>query len=313
MNVRIEEKTMGLKVRRIGYALGAEITGVDLREPLSDIAFREIEATFLDNSVVVVRGPSITREHHIAFARRFGEIRKLAEVTLASNDPNYPELLLLINKTSAKSAGYQGILRTGGEIWHSDKSATLNPLSASLLRAVAIPSVGGDTLFSNGYLAYEALSDSMKRVLEGLYAVHVGGGGEVDGSTPEKLAASLRRNAVAQPIVRVHPRTGRKALYFGANVKRIEGMTLEEGAPLIDFLMRHIARPQFIYRHIWQKDDLVIWDNRCTMHMAADNYDRSEYRHMERISVKGEPSGHPYLGPLEYVSPVGQVEHPSMN
>lgn len=303
---------MDIQVRRIGYALGATISGLDLRKPISASDFQTVREAFLEHCVLVVRGQSLSREDHIAFARHFGEIRRLADVTLASNDPKYPEILLLINKASAKSSGYQGILRTGGEIWHSDKSATLNPLSASLLRAIAIPDVGGDTVFSNGYLAYDALSDKMKELLGNLYGVHVGGGGEVDGSTPERLAASLRRNAVSQPIVRVHPKTGRKSLYFGANVKRIEGLTLEEGAPLIEFLVKHISRPQFIYRHIWQKDDVVIWDNRCTMHMAVDNYDRGEYRHMERISIKGESSGHPYEGPLEYATPVGEAAQPTM-
>src|SRR4051812_2601366 len=204
-----------MKIRRLSFALGAEVCGTDIRKPLDNDTFREIYAAFLQHSVLLFRGIPLTREQHIAFGRRFGEIRKLPEVQRKHNDPNYPELLLLTNKFNAKSPGY-----TANEIWHTDKSSTLVPPKASLLRCVEIPDVGGDTMFTNTYLGYETLSDAMKRLLEPLHGIHVGGGNVIDTSSPERLAASMRGNQAAQPIVREHPETGRKALYFGEKVRQ---------------------------------------------------------------------------------------------
>jgi taurine dioxygenase len=130
----------------------------------------------------------------------------------------------------------------------------------------------------------------MKKLIAELHAVHIRGRKNV---SPEWEAENRRLNPpVAQPVVRVHPETGRKALYIGEYVKSFEDMTADESGPLIEFLIRHATQPRFVYRHKWQVNDLLIWDNRCTMHLALGDYDQTRRRHMERTTVKGAPSGH---------------------
>jgi taurine dioxygenase len=163
----------------------------------------------------------------------------------------------------------------------------------SLLRCVELPDVGGDTMFANMYMAYDSLSDGMKKMLAGLDGIHARQRKFTDIS-PERAEFLKRQKPVAQPAVRVHPETGRKALYVGDKVKQFVGLTPEESRPLLDFLSSHSARPQFVYRHQWRQDDLVLWDNRCTMHLAVGDFDETKIRHMERTTVKGTPSGYLY-------------------
>jgi taurine dioxygenase len=163
----------------------------------------------------------------------------------------------------------------------------------SLLRCVELPGVGGDTMFANMYLAYDSLSDGMKKTLAGLDGIHARQR-KFDNLTPERAEFLKRQRPVAQPAVRVHPETGRKALYLGEKVKQFVGWTPEESQPLLDFLNRHATRPQFVYRHQWQKDDLLMWDNRCTMHLAVGDFDLTQIRHMERTTIRGTPSGYLY-------------------
>jgi taurine dioxygenase len=152
--------------------------------------------------------------------------------------------------------------------------------------------VGGDTMFANMVLAYDQLSDGMKRIVEGLDGIHTGSRKIVD-LTPERAAESKRLNPpVAQPVVRVHPETGRKALYIGEKVRCFAGMTEAESLPIIEFLCRHAFRPQFVYRHAWQAGDVLMWDNRSTAHQALGDYEDGEPRHLERTTIKGTPSGY---------------------
>ena len=174
-------------------------------------------------------------------------------------------------------------------------SFTTRPALGSLLRSFAVPEVGGDTLFANMYLAYETLSDGMKKLIADLHAIHLSGTRKVANTATGILRAEEQRRInppVAQPVVRVHPETGRKALYLGEKVKRFEGMTEEESRPLIDYLNRHATRPEFVYRHQWRAHDILAWDNRCTMHQALGDFDETQLRHLERTTVLGTPSGH---------------------
>ena len=289
---------MSLKIRPLSYALGVEITGVDLRKPVDDATFRDIHAAFLDHCVLLFRGQSLTREQHIAFGRKFGELQLTPPHRIAHMAPDHPELVLVTNKPNPSAVPLDA--RYQGEGWHSDRSFVASPAKASLLRGVTLPSVGGDTLFSNGYLAYEQLSDGMKALLEGLHGVHVQEDNRtLDRSTPERYAASLRLTRAAHPVVRTHPDSGRKALFLAFRIKKFDGMTVDESAPLLKYLLDHATRPQYVYRHVWQKDDLVVWDNRCTMHNAVNDYDHAQVRHMERVTVKGNESGYVYEGSLD--------------
>ena len=291
---------MPLRIRKTSYALGAEITGADISKPLDDEAAREIYNAFLEHCVLVFRGQPITRAQHLALGQLFGEVDK-NKVILRNEVPGFSEISFVMNQP--KSNGEAPEAHYAGDDWHTDRSYLRIPNKATVLRAVELPKIGGDTQFANCYLAYETLSAGMKKLLEGLEGVHVRAGGlhgvEKNQSIlrdAEKLAEMEKLTRTAHPIVRTHPETGRKALYLGENlIKYIVGMTPEESAPLLNFLHLHATRPQLVYRHVWQKHDLVIWDNRCTMHYALGDFDRqNQLRHMEKISVIGTPSGYAY-------------------
>jgi len=280
---------MTIELRPLSHALGAEIRGLDLTKAVPGDQWKAVHEAFLRYGVLVFRGHSITREQHIAFSRRFGELDRHESLPL-DRDPEHPELLRVTN--DPKPDGSPSNSRYTGQMWHSDLSFTLVPALGSLLHAVDVPPVGGDTMFANMVLAYETLSDGMKRLLEGLHGVHHAER-KNSGLSAEWEAKNRELNRpVAQPLVRVHPETGRKALYIGEKVKCLEGFTPEESQPIIDFLVRHATRPQFVYRHAWQPHDLLAWDNRCTAHLALGDYDPSRRRHLERTTVIGTPSGH---------------------
>ena len=288
---------MTLTIRKLSYALGAQVGGVDISQPLDDKTFSEIHSAFLEHCVLLFRGQPLTQEQHIAFSRRFGELDK-NEAKAHERPGDYPEIALVISKP--KPGGEPATGRYTGQEWHTDHSYLPIAAQASLLRCVEVPEVGGDTMFCNLYRAYEALSTGMKQLLEGLYGVHIQASARIDTSSPERAAESARRFPLAaHPVVRVHPETGRKALYVNDQVRLFVGMTAAESKPLIHYLTEQAVRPQNVYRHRWQKDDLVMWDNRCLLHMALADYDRAKVRHMERTTVKGTPSGYAYEGPLE--------------
>lgn len=286
---------MSLKLRPLSHALGAEVLGVDLSKPMSAQTFAEIHAAFLTHGVLLFRGQDITPEQHIAFSRNFGAL-DTHETLPRDRHAQYPEILMVTNRP--KADGSPSDSRYTGRKWHSDMSFTLCPALGSLLHSREIPEVGGDTMFSNMYMAYETLSETMRRVIADLYGVHTMGRTLPD-ATPERLKLDRELNPpIAQPLVRVHPETGRKALYIGEKVELIEGMTREESRPLIDFLCQHAVKPEFIYRQQWRTHDLLIWDNRCTMHIALADFDETRRRELFRTTVLGTPSGHVYAGPL---------------
>jgi taurine dioxygenase len=284
-----KETPMPITLRPLSYALGAEVRGLDLREPLAPADWSAVHQAFLQHGVLLFRGTEITQEQHIAFSRHFGVLDRHDALPLDRHGV-HPELLMVTN--DAKADGSPSNSRYTGQMWHSDMSFTLAPALGSLLRGVCVPPVGGDTLFSNMYLAYESLSAGMKSLIDGLHGIHHSERKNA-GLSASWEAENRRLNPpVAQPLVRTHPETGRKALYIGEKVKCIEGMTTEESQPLVDYLVRHATRPQFTYRHQWRDNDLLIWDNRCTSHLAMGDYDPRHRRHLERTTVLGGPSGH---------------------
>jgi len=289
---------MSLEIGRLSYPLGAEITGVDISKPLDEQIRRRIHAAFLEHSVLLFRGQSLTREQHIEFGRQFGEVDSQDEVPKYKH-PDYPQILVHKSNPNGQPAD-----KYPGKIWHSDHCYRLIPAMATLLRGIDVPRVGGDTMFANMYLAYEALSEGMKKLLEGLHGVHYGGKARVDTSTPERAAQTSQiAPPVAQPLVRVHPETGRKTLFVGEKCKEIEGLNSDESLLLLRYLCQLAARPQFVYRHRWQKNDLLMWDNRCTNHIALNDYDPTQIRHMEKTTLRGTPSGYVFEGSRQYEGP----------
>jgi taurine dioxygenase len=285
-----------IKIRRMGYALGAEVTGVDLRNPLDDATIAEIRRAWLEHLIVCFPNQDLNGNQLVAFTRRFGEQLDDNHQVPDYRDPDNPYVLFNTNKPIAGRpwSGYKV-----GQSWHSDRAHTRRPDIATLLLAKEMPDVGGDTIYTNMYMAYETLSPAMRAILDPLDAVHDAAkikGFEQRGA---EEAAEFRRNnpPVAQPVVKIHPETGRKALYVGDRVRKFVGMTEEESQPLLDFLVRHAVSYEFTYRHHWSVGDLIMWDNRCTMHIALMDYDlQRQPRHMIRCCTLGPESGYWYTG-----------------
>ena len=286
---------MTLNLRRASHALGAEVVGLDISKPLDDATVAELRKAFLEHYLLLFRGYPITREQHVRFSSYFGDVDQ--NIGHRDRHPDCPEITSVISEPTPDGKAPTG--RFQGQEWHTDHSHLPAPCMATLLRAVELPELGGDTQFCDMYRAYDRLSDGMKKMVEGLHGVHMESV-VLDRSTPERYAESRRLNpATAHPMVRVHPETGRKALYVSDQMKLIVGMTAEESMPLIRLLVSHAVRPQNIYRHEWQKNDLVMWDNRCLLHIALGDYDRRNVRSMEKMTVDGNVCGYHYDGPLE--------------
>ena len=278
---------MAVEIVPLSWSLGIEVRGIDLRQPQSDADIAAIRAGLLERGgLMLIRNQSITREQHVAFSRRFGELETHDAVPL-DRDRQFPEILLVDNLPRPEGVAYGKMI---GHEWHSDLAPSLLPAGLSFLRAIRVPPVGGDTEFANMYAAFESLSPGLQATLRSLNAVYVRGR---KGVTPEWEKENRRINPpVCQPLVRRHPETGREALFIGQSARAFEGMTPEESRPLLDYLIRHATHPRFVYRHRWQAGDLLVWDNRSTIHLALGDYDPAQVRQMERTTVKGHPSGH---------------------
>jgi taurine dioxygenase len=281
---------VSINVRRLGHALGAEVSGVDLGKELTNAEFDAIHRAFLEHHVLVFRNQPIDAAQHAAFSRRFGPLDQNEGRPQYRTAEGQPEVFLVVNKVEAPTA------RLTGADWHSDDSHQPDAAMASLLRCIELPGVGGDTLYCNMYMAYDALSDTMKKMLEPLNGVHMQGSDYLAVKNGTKSISDVV--ASAHPIVRVHPETGRKSLYMNPQVRMIEGMTADESQLLITYLSNVGTHQRNVYRHVWQQHDLVMWDNRCLLHMALADFDRGKIRHMERTTVRGHVSGHRYHGPV---------------
>ena len=286
-------ETTNLSVRPLAEALGAEIAGVDLAQPVTDAAFEQIEDAFHEHCVLVFRNQRLTPQAHIGFSRRFGDL--LVHVLKQHNDPEFPQVLVLSNIVeNGKPIGIQD----GGQYWHTDLSYTAEPSRCSLLYAVEIPFENGvalgDTLFVNTCAAYEALSYDMKATLSGLSATHNYNARyarmQRQGGTRTELDEDQKKAVpeVVHPVVRTHPFNGRKSLYVNEGfTQSIVGMPSAESERLLAGLYEHITQPRFMYRHHWQVGDLLIWDNCSTQHNALANYGPHQRRHMRRTTVRG--------------------------
>jgi taurine dioxygenase len=276
-----------LQLRPMAGALGADVDGVDLAA-LDDAAFAEIECAFADYLVLQFHDQHLSPEQHVALTRRFGPVNRSPYI---KHMEEHPDIIAVLKEAD------EAKISTFGNAWHSDFSFLEEPPMGSLLYAREVPSHGGDTLFANMYLAYEALSDGMKRMLDPLKAIHTGkpyGVGGVSADLKVSRSIGIERNRpeadreIAHPVVRVHPVTGRKALFVNSiYTTRFEGMTEAESRPLLRFLFAHAVQPEFTCRLRWRPHDLAIWDNRCTMHYAVNDYD-GQRRLMHRTTVAGE-------------------------
>jgi taurine dioxygenase len=246
MNAPTNTQYRHLTVQRFAGAGGADVTGVDLSQEVSDEVLAEIRAALLDNLVICIRDQHFTPAQQLAFARRWGGIHLHP---FMQGMPDYPEILAIVKKPTDK--------KNFGGSWHTDQMFSPSPAMATMLYALEVPSAGGDTMFTNQYLAYEALSDGMKALAGQLRTVCVGDNfRQADGrSRKDRYSDAMSDMKVkdpgnvqttsVHPLVRTHPETGRKALYVGGHVQRFDGMTDEESIPLIDWFMKHSTRPEF--------------------------------------------------------------------
>lgn len=274
-----------IEVAPVASALGAEIQGVDLREDMSDATAEAIRDALGQYGVIFFRDQDLTPEQHIAFAERWGEIDTNRFFRPVDGYPNVAEVRKEPDQT-----------KNIGSVWHTDHSYDEAPAMGSILYAREVPDVGGDTLFANMSLAYETLSDGLKETLEGLHAWHssrhvFGRGGTSSALQKDQRLGNpeLATQDAVHPVVIRHPTTGRKVLYVNRSFTvRFDGWTEEESKPLLDFLYRHGARPEFTCRFQWKVGSMAFWDNRATWHYAVNDY-AGQRRLMHRITLQGEP------------------------
>jgi taurine dioxygenase len=266
-----------LQVRPLSPIIGAEIHGVDLAQPLDDATFAEIQRAHLDWKVIFFRDQRLSHEQHKAFARRFGSL----EVhPFLPHVEGHPELISFAK--DEKNQGYENA-------WHSDVTWREKPALGAVLRARVVPGLGGDTLFSDMYAAWEGLPDDVRKLVEGRTALHDFTQSFGLGLSPEELAEAQRRYpAVEHPIARTHPETGRRALYVNAFfTSGFSWLTGAGGRELLDLLCRQASVPEYQCRFRWQVDSLAFWDNRAVQHYAASDY-WPERRVMERVTIIGD-------------------------
>ncbi|MHA1164863.1 MAG: TauD/TfdA dioxygenase family protein [Alphaproteobacteria bacterium] len=278
---------MAISVTKTGDTFVAEVEGVDLSKPLDKETVEAIRQAWWDNSILVFRDQHISDDQHIAFSQHFGELQghSVKDWLL----PTHPEILVLSNR------GEGGVkpLKNGGAYWHSDITYQAIPPMGSILHGLTVPPEGGDTLYVDMYAAYDALDDETKELIDGRVAIHnyklrylkMAEGGARPAPTAEQLA---EWRDVEHPVVLLNPDSGRKALFVNEGfTMTIKGMDKDESDALLQRLYEHSSNTKFIYAHKWRTDDIVMWDNRCTMHRAT-SYDAEKYdRTMHRTTIKG--------------------------
>jgi taurine dioxygenase len=271
-----------IEVRPIAGAIGAEVRGVDLCAELSAATIADIRRAWLEHCVLFFRAQPLTPAQFLGFAKRFGEI---VEYPFIRGIEGFPDIIPVVKLEHEKS--------NFGGVWHSDTSYLPQPPMGTLLIAREVPPKGGDTMFANTYLAYEALSDGMKRLLEGLIAVNSSLKADASRTREDRVKDMRRQDArkeyVAEhPLVRTHPETGRKALYVnGAHTLHFKDMREAESAPLLDYLCQQQTRPEFTCRFHWQVGSIALWDNPCTQHNPINDY-HGYRRAMQRITLAGD-------------------------
>jgi taurine dioxygenase len=266
-----------VEVRRIAGALGAEILGIDLAKDLSAEKIASIRKAFLEHQVIFFREQQLTPAQFMTFARHMG---RPVEYPFVKGIEGFPEVIE-VKKLEHERHNFGGV-------WHSDTAYLDEPPMGSMLLAREIPPYGGDTLFASQYLAYESLSEGMRRLLGGLVGVNSSSKADVTRTREDRVKEYSKHYEAEHPVVRTHPETGRKALYvnFGHTV-RFKDMSEEESAPLLRFLFEHQVKPEFTCRFQWRVGSLAFWDNRCTQHNPINDY-HGYRRVLHRITLEGD-------------------------
>tara|TARA_B100001989_G_C24495603_1_gene441991 strand:+ start:204 stop:1064 length:861 start_codon:yes stop_codon:yes gene_type:complete len=276
-----------IKVLPLTGALGAEIVGLNIANGLKKNERQRIKKAFLDYKVIFFRDQDLSPEKLLDFAKIFGTP---GIYPLLNHINGYPEVIELLTNKMDKS--------NFGSNWHSDTTFMPEPFLGTCLYALETPPHGGDTVFSNMSLAYELLSDGMKKTLNGLSALNSSAQKRLGGREKKMQALSgmkdaykERENTVIEtvhPVVRTHPETGEKALYVNrSHTERFDGMTEQESEPLLEYLFNHSIRSEFLCRFRWKPGSVAVWDNRCTLHQAVGDY-KGFRRRMLRVTLDGD-------------------------
>ncbi|MBT5108997.1 MAG: TauD/TfdA family dioxygenase [Rhodospirillaceae bacterium] len=275
-----------LHIQPMGANTGGEITGVDVKQ-LDDEGFAPIYATWLKYGVIVVRDQEIEIDDFLDYSRRFGTV--VPHPSKSTRHPDYPEITLLgINKFDADGNLIEAIYRRGGVGFHTDGAYDDVPFKATQLHAIAVPSTGGNTHFSNMYMAHDALPQRLKQTLEGRNGAFTYGGRSASQALLNE--EDRDRKPAFHPMIRLHSETGRKSLYFDpGKILYIDGLEKQQSDDVIDELAERMLAPGAQYSHQWRVGDIVIWDNRCMVHKAAGDYPPEEDRIHWRVSIK-EPA-----------------------
>jgi taurine dioxygenase len=265
-------------VRPLTGGLGAEIFGIDLAQPLDAEGFRAINQVLLDHGAIFFRDQKITPQQQMAFARHWGSVHLHPHMACLPEQPGVIEILKKETDTTVF-----------GQNWHTDQMFTPTPARVTLLYAKEIPPVGGDTMYANLYMAYDTLSDGMKAMIANLRTVNLYNKKKKRPAAMTPTAPEQDPEPAEHPLVRTHPETGKKALYLcnPGITRHIVGMSEEESAPLLKYLLDHATRPEFTCRFRWQVGSLAVWDNRRTLHYPVNDY-YGYRRVMHRITIEGE-------------------------
>ena len=274
-----------MKVNPFSPLIGAEVTGVDLRRPVDDDTRRQLNAAVVDHVALVIRDQDFTPEQYLAAVSLFGEPMEQHFTQYAL--PNCP----LVHEVSNRHQDKSGQRVKHGAGWHTDHTNHVRPPKYTCLFAISLPPSGGDTAVVNMRAAYTALPGELKQKIQGMKTVNVfqGSASALYSGQSADAQADQKPAPVLQPLVRTHLDNGEKALYFHpVKTENIVGMTAPESQALLNELLEHAIKDEFIYRHPWRKGDMLIWDNRAAMHRAYFDYDPAAYRLLYRVLVRGE-------------------------
>lgn len=269
-----------LDIQPISGAMGAVINNIDLSKSLSESTIKTIRKALLDYVVIFFRSQKLNPEQYLSMTSHFG---KPVEYPFVKGIEGYPEIINVLKREHEKT--------NFGGIWHSDTSYFSSPPMGSVLMALEVPPYGGDTLFANQYLAYEALSPGLKETLQGLRSISTSSKADASKTREDRIKDSGHKSDVLEaihPVVRTHPETGRKSLYINvAHTSRFEGWTEEESAPLLQYLFQHQVKPEFTCRFPWEVGSIAFWDNRAALHNPINDYHGFK-RSMWRITLEGD-------------------------
>ncbi len=268
-------------LRALSEKFGAEITGIDLRRPLSPAAREAIMAAFARHQLLCFRDQVLNPEQQVAFSEQLGTLERHTVRNRGAANP-------LVHTVSNLGADGKPSGRVANQLWHSDKSFRPQPCSATILHAVILPPDGGDTCFADMYAAYDALGEDEKAELAAIRVVH---SWELSLAKSGKQASAEEiadAPPMVHPLVRTHPETGRKALFMGEHASHFDGQPMAVGRARLAALEAHATQERFVYRHPWRKGDLLMWDNRCLLHRADPNFDAALYpRVLHRTCLRG--------------------------